>query len=66
MSMKGGVGEAFPVILAEKLAVAQADVVDLVSRAASVRSLPLLWRKLAFPRRRIHTKVSKVSRLHRV
>lgn len=40
--MKGGICEALSVVLAEKLAVSQADVVDLVSRAASVHPLPLL------------------------
>ena len=42
VSMEGSVGEALPVILPKKLAVTQADVVDLVSRAASVHPLPLL------------------------
>lgn len=42
MGMEGSVGEAFPIVLAEKLAVTQADVVDLVPRAATVHLLPLL------------------------
>lgn len=42
MGVEGGVGEALSIILAKKLAVTQADVVDLVSGAASVRPLPLL------------------------
>lgn len=48
VSMKGGVGEAFAVILSEELAVTQSDVVDLVARAASVHPLPLLRRLLSF------------------
>lgn len=43
MCVEGGVGEALSIILPKKLAVAQADMVDLVSRAASIRPLPLLW-----------------------
>lgn len=42
MGVKGGVGEALPIVLSKELAVTQADVVDLVPRAASVRPLPLL------------------------
>lgn len=43
MGVEGGVGEAFSIVLPEELAVAQTNVVDLVSRAASIRPLPLLW-----------------------
>ncbi len=42
MGVEGGVGEALSVILPKKLAVTQADMVDLISRAASISSLPLL------------------------
>lgn len=49
MRVEGGVGEALPVVLAEELAVAQADVVDLVAGATAVRPLPLLGRHLALP-----------------
>lgn len=42
MGMEGGVSEALSIILPKKLAVTQADMVDLVSRAASIRPLPLL------------------------
>lgn len=48
VSMKGGIGEAFAVILSEELAVTQSDVIDLVARAASVHPLPLLRRLLSF------------------
>lgn len=43
MGVEGCVGEAFPIVLPKELAVAQSDVIDLVSRAASIRPLPLLW-----------------------
>lgn len=43
MGMERSVGEALSIILSKKLAVTQADVVDLVSRAASICPLPLLW-----------------------
>lgn len=49
MRVEGGVGEALPVVLAEELAVAQADVVDLVPGAPAVRPLPLLGRHLPLP-----------------
>lgn len=42
MGMEGGVGEAFSIILPEKLAITQTDVVDFISRAASISPLPLL------------------------
>lgn len=43
MGVEGCVGEAFPIILPKELAVTQSNVIDLVSRAASIRPLPLLW-----------------------
>lgn len=46
--MKGGVCEAFAIILSKELAVRQSDVVDLVAGATSVHPLPLLWRLLSF------------------
>lgn len=47
VSMEGSVSEAFAVVLPKELAVAHSDVVDLISRAASVHLLPLLRRLLA-------------------
>lgn len=49
MCMKGGVSKTFPIILSKKLAVHQADVVNFITRAASVRSLPLFGRHLSLP-----------------
>lgn len=49
MGVEGCVGEALSVIFPKKLAVTQADVVDLVSRAASVDPLPLLRGQLPLP-----------------
>ncbi len=46
--MKGGVCEAFAVILPKELAVRKSDVVDLVAGATSVHPLPLLRRLLSF------------------
>ena len=46
--MKGGVCEAFAVILSKELAVAQSDVVDLVAGTTAVHPLPLLRRLLSF------------------
>ena len=46
--MEGSVCEAFAVILSKELAVTQSDVVNLVTGAASVHPLPLLWRLLSF------------------
>lgn len=48
VSMEGGVCKAFSIILSEELAVAQANVVDLVARATSIHPLPVFWRLLSF------------------
>ena len=47
--VEGGICETLPIILPKELAVTEADMVDLVPRAPSVRPLPLFWRQLAFP-----------------
>lgn len=52
MRVERSVGEALPVVLSKELAVAQADVVDLVPRAAAVGPLPLLRRHLSLPEKK--------------
>lgn len=49
--VEGCVGEALALIFPEELAVAHANVVHLVARAAPIHALPLLWRFLSFPTR---------------
>lgn len=49
MCVKGGVSKTFPIILSKKFAVHEADVVNFITRAASVCSLPLFWRCLSLP-----------------
>lgn len=51
MGVERRIGEAFSIILPKELAVTQTNVVDLVSRAASIHPLPLLWWHLPFPRK---------------
>ena len=42
MRMKGGKRETLPLVLSEKFALLQADVMHLIGRAAAVRALPLV------------------------
>lgn len=65
MSVEGGVCKAFAIILSKELAVAQADVVDLVARATSIHPLPLFWRLLSFsaPIQRKYKPVSEADAL---
>lgn len=46
--MKGGICEAFAIVLSKELAVTHFDVVDLVAGATSIHPLPLLWGLLSF------------------
>lgn len=48
--MEGGEGETLALVLAKELALVQADVVHLISRAAAVGAVPLVGRaSSAFP-----------------
>ena len=49
MRMKAGVGETFPLVFAEKPAVPEHDVINLVARALAVQPVPLFRRLLALP-----------------
>lgn len=49
MRMKTGISKAFSLVFAEKSTVAQNDVIDFISRAFSVQSMPFLLRLLTFP-----------------
>lgn len=46
--MKGGICEAFAIVLSKELAVTHFDVVDLVAGATSIHPLPLLRGLLSF------------------
>lgn len=48
MSMKGGVREAFAIILSKEVAVTHSNVVDLVAGATSVLPLPVFRGLLSF------------------